>query len=248
MSVDDHDSELEHEAPWRIDGPTPAQEVYEAFPEAPAAYGINPDDGLPQPRVPASIKLARAAPLLRETFVCMEDVRRFVIRDDWGRVKFSFAPEHVRRYEDGKYRVEVTPAVPHGMEALEYVVTRRGLQRTRHIEVEPVRPQCSHYARQLVDFPDDPDYRFVVRLCTARRTDSGEFLSLRDMKMYACELRNPRAYLVDEDQLVRSDEQRVHAAEQQRHDEQDFDPTRRSHETIPASPRPIFSDSPVDDS
>lgn len=245
------DDELQREAPWRIDGPTPSQELYEAFPEEPAVYGVNPDDGLPQPVVPASIKLAQAAPLLRETFVCMEDTREFVIRDEYGVISHRFDPKHVSRYPDGKYRVAVGMQVPGSIEAQNELRYERGAD--THLEVEPVRPQCAHYARQLTDFPDDPDYRFMVRLCTARRTDSGEFLSLRDTKMYACELRSPREHLIDERELVRSDAERVLAAERKLRrsdDETDFDPTTQAPAATEPAPRPhqpIFSDTPSDD-
>ena len=66
------------------------------------------------------------------------------------------------------------------------------------IQVEPARAQCAHYARQLTDFTDDPDFKMITRLCTARRTDEGEFLSLRDGRMYACELREPRHALSEQ--------------------------------------------------
>ena len=70
------------------------------------------------------------------------------------------------------------------------------------IEVEPLRPQCRHYRRQFQDFPDTPGRHMVIRLCTARMTDEGEFLSLRDQEMLGCEIRSPsignQAHLMDE--------------------------------------------------
>lgn len=57
--------------------------------------------------------------------------------------------------------------------------------------VEPLRPQCSHYARQLVPFPEEHERSLAIRLCTARRTDEGEFLDLGNQQILACELREP---------------------------------------------------------
>jgi hypothetical protein len=44
----------------------------------------------------------------------------------------------------------------------------------------------------MTDFQDDDEHVFVARLCTARRDDGGEFLSLRDAQVFACDLREPR--------------------------------------------------------
>jgi len=57
--------------------------------------------------------------------------------------------------------------------------------------VEPLRPQCHHYARQLVPFPEEKTRTLALRLCTARRTDEGEFLDVGNAQILACELRSP---------------------------------------------------------
>lgn len=57
--------------------------------------------------------------------------------------------------------------------------------------VDPLRPQCRHYARQLVPFPEEHERSLAIRLCTARRTDEGEFLDLGNQQILACELRSP---------------------------------------------------------
>lgn len=60
-----------------------------------------------------------------------------------------------------------------------------------HVEVEPIRPQCRHFARQMTDFQDEDEHVFMARLCTARRDDGGEFLSVRDSQVFACDMRDP---------------------------------------------------------
>ena len=58
--------------------------------------------------------------------------------------------------------------------------------------VQPRRQACKHYVRQMTDFAANKDRKFIARFCTALRDESGEFLSLRDGLMYACDLRDPR--------------------------------------------------------
>jgi len=151
-------------------------EVYEAFPQRPLDYGVSPEDGMPRPAIQHAVQMAYAPPLSPETLVCMGDYSMFVVRDEWGRVLESWSPEQVDRAANGRWRATAT----------------RFRLLTRDVEVEPVRPQCKHYARQMIDFQDDPDAKFVARLCTARRNSEEGFLSVRDSQVYACELREPK--------------------------------------------------------
>lgn len=180
----DHDDIPER--PIRTDGAHPAEEVYLAFPDSPPVHAVSPEDGLPRQVVPTSVKLAQAPPLTLSNLICQADVTSFVVRDALGNALATWKPEHVQRMPNGDYfasshDAEETPGV-----------FGRPLDGPRDIKVEPIRPQCRHYRRQLVDFPDDPDFKANLRLCVARRTDSGEFLSVRDMQVFACELREPR--------------------------------------------------------
>jgi hypothetical protein len=162
-----------------VEAPSIQDELYQAFPEGPAIHGFDPQDGLPRPMPANSIKDAEAPDLDPERFVCMGDYSTFVLRDEWGVIEQTFTPAQVRRTPIGAYRVPVKGR------------TMLGFPTTEWLEVEPVRPQCHHYARQLTPFPDDPEYSNAVRLCTARRTDEGEFLSLGNTQVLACELREP---------------------------------------------------------
>lgn len=130
---------------------------------------------MPKPSIPYSLKQAQAPDLLPETFVCMADTSAFVRRGQWGEILARYEPDAVERAPDGRYRVAV----------------KSRLFGKSYVEVEPLRPVCKHYARQLTDVQDDPDFRFVARLCTLRRADDGEYLSVRDAQVLACELRSP---------------------------------------------------------
>lgn len=162
-----------------VEAPGITDELYEAFPNRPAVHGMNPKDGIPQPVPPHSITDALAPDLDPAKFVCMADLSMFVVRDpEWGDIIERFEPSVVERAPDGGFRVKVHRRRLFGSVA-------------EWQEVEPIRPQCEHYARQLVPFPDDADWTLIVRLCTVRRTDEGEFLSLGNQLVLGCELRSP---------------------------------------------------------
>jgi hypothetical protein len=200
----EHDREAPPGRDW-AQGPRIDQELWESFPNSiQVEHAFDPMDGLPKPRVPYSVKLAQAPPLLPETFVCMADTSRFVARDRFGFISRSFDPSEVERTPSGTYRA------------------RGGLLR-RWIEVEPLRPQCQHYARQLTDVQDDPDFRFVARLCTLRKTDEGEYLSVRDSQVFACELREPRDYEGSVQQLDVFDAEQIAANRKKQKEEEPFD-------------------------
>ncbi len=74
------------------------------------------------------------------------------------------------------------------------------------LEVEPIRPQCIHYVRQKGTFHLNAAHKKYYRLCAARRTTEGTFMTVSDSGMYACDMREPydvaSAQLIDEfDQL-----------------------------------------------
>lgn len=195
------------------------EELYQHAPDDPAEwaeYGMA-SDGLPTVRAPYNPPYA--PPLTTETLCCIADTSKFVVRDQWGEIIAELPPELVERTADGRYRakiesvyrdaaekivrqVEDLPLLPrikrslalwvsYSMRLLRTQSLRERPLGARHMEVEPVRPQCRHYARQATDFQDESDHMFMARVCTARRDDGGEFLSLRDTQMFACELRSP---------------------------------------------------------
>lgn len=151
-----------------VEGPKITDAIYQAFPNHPTPVGIDPSDGLPRMAVTHPYQDAQAPELTHESMVCMADVSAFVRRNQWGEVAETHAPSAVERTPDGRYRL-----------------------RTDQGAVEPIRPQCEHYRRQYVPFPDDPEHPLVIRLCVARRTDEGEFVDVGNAAIYACELRSP---------------------------------------------------------
>lgn len=191
------------------------EEVYQHAPDpSEVAYEMAPD-GLPRPISP--VKMPFAPPLTPETLTCMADESSFVLRDSWGDELASFEPEDVDRAPDGTYRVRVAQVVAalggEGSDVWKAWVRNADVATTQYefahehvvrrnigveyavsrgwVQVLPVRPACQYYARQMSDFQDDADEVFVARLCTARRDDGGEFLSLRDTAMWACDMRDP---------------------------------------------------------
>lgn len=62
------------------------------------------------------------------------------------------------------------------------------------IRVEPVRPECLHYLRLQTDLAADRDARYLQRACTQQRSEDGEYYSVRDSLIAACNLRSPRHY------------------------------------------------------
>lgn len=226
-----------------VEGPKIADSLYEAFPNRPSPMGIDPKDGLPSPVIPAAVRDALAPDLDPDRFVCMEDASRFVIRDGgWGDITVEIGGAHVAHVErapNGQWRI-------HADRLVEVMTTQIARYRAAHgfgpnvtdrtvlnvctqtkgdwVAVEPIRPQCAHYARQLIPFPEDADHQLVARLCTARRTDEGEFLDVGNAQVFACELRSP-PYGCERQKIDAFDERTVETARKRRLDivNDDFD-------------------------
>lgn len=166
---------------------------------------MDPSDNLPRPAVISSMTDTAAPVLSPESLVCMGDESAFVIRDDWGDVVIEVTPDRVRRGRHGQYFAQVT-------EDEIKQLTRKGadfLQDTNAWNaVEPRRVQCGFYRRVMTDFEGNADHRQVERVCAAQRTESGEFTSLSDQRVFACEHRAPRDF-VSEERLKRFDEKRI---------------------------------------
>jgi hypothetical protein len=177
-----------------IDRSQIADTVQQDFVPRPLTWGKG-GDGLPTPEIHSHLPLA--PPLSPHTFVCLADESEFVLRARrWGEIVGRFVPALVKRAPDGTHFVHLDDAIYSGAPWLE--IWRALDLRTRRVRVEPVRPMCSHYAEQMVDFGDDTDRQLLERLCTARRDDESFFVGLRDMQMHACHLRTPRDPVSDE--------------------------------------------------
>jgi hypothetical protein len=188
-----------------FDRPRVDDSVYEPFQPGQLKFVIG-EDGmagvqLPQGDVPV------APPLTTETLVCMADTSSFVIRNEWGEPLATFRPDEVKRAADGRWfvtgdRLRPLFEVSGGVSAtaadlwsrldLPHRTSPATIQDQDRVEVQPKRPQCKHYARQMTDLQDNSDVTMVERLCTVRRDASGTQFGLRDQQLFACELREPR--------------------------------------------------------
>jgi hypothetical protein len=170
----------------RADAPPITREVFDHT-EQKAAYGFDNVDAMPRPVSETTSDDTTVLPLHPDTFVCMADYRKFSLRDDAAKLLVEFAPTEVKR-TGGQFGVPYGVAIAKaGAESAHLIAldVRTGL-----VLVEPARRQCKHYVRQLVDF-SGRRRSFVARMCTALRDESGEYQSLRDTGVYACELRDP---------------------------------------------------------
>lgn len=89
------------------------------------------------------------------------------------------------------------------------------------VAVEPRRRPCVHYRRQLSDHQGDHTHRSLNRYCLAMRDENGEFVSMRDARLYACELREPRDFTSQ--RLIDAFDQKTIAQARQEHEEFDVD-------------------------
>lgn len=191
--------------------------LYTAPTTPPDTIGTDPDDGLPRPFASTSLKDAMAPSMSPESFVCMADTRSFVLRSQTGKVVAKFEPDQVGRDPDGTYIVLLSRALEHGAGFRTSLKNRRGL----NVVVEPVRPQCKHYRRQLRPWHDDSQAQQCIRYCAALTDEHGEMVSLNDENLTACELRSPQ----DWESVRQIDEfdERVVAAGATDDEEEEFD-------------------------
>lgn len=193
--------------------------VYEAFNPEQLQYGMA-GDGLPTVNVPPTMPFAPPLSVdtlvcMGDTSLfVMRD-------PNWGDIAGEFLPERVTRAEGGRYYVTYKEAfdrlsltavgrrllragIMTDLDRVAAAVVRwdaaRALSRAgglprffldARIEVEPVRRPCRHFARQMSDLQDNDETKVVERLCSARRDSDGNFLSMRDAQLFACELRDP---------------------------------------------------------
>jgi hypothetical protein len=175
MSQDERDEVLPDEAILQTSDAVMGEEEYSPFDEIredfkPSALKRTMGaDGLPVTHAPDTKN--DIPPLSPETLVCMADTSKFVIRNGWGDITAEYPPEEVKQSPSGQYFVE------------------DGGERKR---VVPLRPACQHYVRQMMGFELNANHVTVYRLCGARRTTEGTFMTVRDCKVSACTMREPR--------------------------------------------------------
>lgn len=143
----------------------PFDEVAEEFNPGPLTRVMGPD-GLP---ITVDQTTHSDIPALStESLVCMGDFSAFVVRNARGEETARFGPEDVQRLHTGRW-----------------------VKRLTDEHVEPIRPPCRFYVRQQGQMEANTAATQVYRLCSARRTTEGAFMSIRDYGMYACDMREP---------------------------------------------------------
>lgn len=168
---------------------------------------MDPESGLPRVVSSASMEDSAAPPLDVDSFICMADESAFVIRDLWGDVLLSLPPDRVRWFQGSKlegyqsgWLAALTEDERNQAGGPTSVVGGQKLW----FRVRPLREQCEHYCRVMTDFEGSDGAKRVERVCTAQRTEAGEYTSLADTRVYACEHRYPRDF-VSADRLRKFD-------------------------------------------
>jgi len=193
---------------------SPFAELSEEFKPSPAVRHLDAD-GLP---VTMDQSTESDIPRLSTTtLVCMEDRSAFVVRNHWGEELLRFPASAATRTPNGQWRIPWEDAVKLSAEAIANfrarhpnmstngdAVTLTSLlaldsaraspRRGDFLGVEPVRPACKHYVRQRVAFELNAQHSEQKRLCAARRTTEGTFMSVRDAGIWACDMREPQDY------------------------------------------------------
>ncbi len=129
-------------------------------------------------------------PLSTSTLICMGDYSSFVIRSKWGEILVQLDAAAVERAPNGRWRARHKAVLDAAKDAL---AAKEAAWRSTSgwVEVEPIRPPCRHYVRQKTQFHLSAQHRLYARLCSARRTTEGTFMTVRDTAMWACDMRDP---------------------------------------------------------
>lgn len=170
---------------------TPFDEIREDYkPSAiPKITGV---DGMPTNHVERS-GVSDIPVLSPETLVCMGEFHTFVGRDSSGKITQEYPADKVVRTPNGHYV---------------YTDEKGGTT-----YVQPIRPPCKHYVRQMGAFELNAQHDVVYRLCAARRTTEGTFMTLRDSKISACSMRDP-IHLESEKLLDEFDKKKIEQGKQ----------------------------------
>jgi len=178
-----------------VERPKIGDDLYQ-HPHHPQLPVMDPKDGMPRQVSVTSMEDSKAPPLEPESFVCMGDESVFVIRDQWGEPLVRIEPARVKRWLP-------TSGTPGWVATLtEAEIQAAGVYSVFGtdvfwFEVWPLRPQCQFYKRVMTDF-EKTEFKAVERVCAAQKTDNGEYLALRDTRVYACEHRSPRDFVSEE--------------------------------------------------
>lgn len=178
---------------------SPFDETSESFSPSVIRKAKGPD-GLPTQIPPPGSGMSDIPPLSTDTLVCMGDFSSFAIRDAFGVVLRRF--ETAVQDSEGSWwaavrdsecvelfgRMKITLGEKGSFQHREV----KSYLGTYFVQVEPHRPPCKHYVRQVTQLDKNPEHKDHLRLCAARRTTEGTFMTLKDVGMWACSMREPR--------------------------------------------------------
>lgn len=187
---------------------TVSDEVHESFTPSPMKR-VTAADGMPA--VVDPVRNDDIPPLTLETLVCQGDYSSFVVRGKWGSVKASFGPDEVEQSENGCWRVrldKLTDEVAELVRPPGYSDLAAYRRHAVYAEVEPRRRPCIHYGQQLTQFDLNPQKRKMLRVCMARTSTTGAYMSVDDIAMWACSIRSPR-HAESEEQLRAFDDKKM---------------------------------------
>jgi hypothetical protein len=151
-------------------------------------------DGMPTNFAPYDDDRSDIPPFGPDTCVCMGVFDEFVVRDEWGDIIATVPHEAAERAPNGSWRVKRGIFIRHNPDPRPKGIIRSWLEKLsgKWVAVEPIRPPCLHYVRQLAPYYLNPKHRKAFRLCAARRTTEGAFMDISDTGMYSCDMREPR--------------------------------------------------------
>lgn len=215
-----------------VERPRLGDEIHK-HPMSDQVLGTDPKDGLPRPAVSVSLEDTKAPKLEVETFVCMADESQHVALV-LAQAGSHFEREGVPLIQVSGSRVEVNG---NGQTFIRLTELEAAQWNKAHpllfpqasvgyvVQVQPIRPQCYHYRRVMTDFDGHTDgnnkaAKSVERVCAAQRGESGEYVSLNNIRVYACEHRLPRDF-VSEERLRSFDRKRLEEAQRE---EETWDP------------------------
>jgi hypothetical protein len=192
-----------------------ADEVLHQGIDAPVTFGIDPEDGLATTKAPENFD--KLPVLSVETLVCMADTWSFVIRaTSDGSIWLMFEPKEVQRLPNGNYVVPLElmkersrgTALDFSIPDMIYADTIVLIGKKNVVRVEPIRPACKHYLRMQTDLSVDRTRRFQLRACMAQKGEDGEYYSVGDSLIAACNIREPR-HFESEALLDKFDEEKI---------------------------------------
>ena len=169
----------EEEATWN-----PFEEFHDEV-ELSVVPKVMQADGMPSVSAPYDDDRSDIPPFGPDTLICMGVFTEFVYRDNYGYILARVSPDKVERTPSGAFIANV------GDMKVEEGKNPNLEGWGDFISVEPIRPPCEHYVRQLAPYYLNPKHKKAFRLCAARRTTEGTFMDVSDMGMYSCDMRSP---------------------------------------------------------